>query len=533
MVAPLITCACLCDVYSSTGCDFIRMDIGFIPVNDVWSDSSAQLGMFSFDSHEADRNKWKRKFNDGCQTYSENFEKIFIASDQTWYMSRIMSYISGISSLVAVLTSWLLTITPLPASFFWPGVLLPAVVLSMLAGTAKFIFFDTQICTEPLWFVDESSPPVAARSCEIGESAVFGIASVGAYFLCTILICFRSPKKRILDSEYGIFIEPGGTIGTDLVCSDPEHGHVNEVSKTAVAASGREGNEHIASQDSQRTRKVKNTTTNSQTIEHTNHTRSTAPFKGQRTLDVPSLQAQPEAKRHSSADAKWNNYGRPIVVTIDDSGHEGGSRSYSDGSTTQSSSKSTGSRGMSNNGMLPPRHNGISTKRSIHNANNKTSDNNSISRSDYVSIGSRRSKPTLLSFPDIRASDTHASDDVSDLGMQSYSVTSSVKNAPSVVAIPRRNRNTFSPGFSHSSGGKKLRHKGGSREDRNDVFLNEQHHQMTSSGSRLDAKRDVLEYMPPLDEMSATRSLEDHGDLINQCVRDLARSFDDSGFRTI
>lgn len=178
-IAPLVTCAAMLDIYSSTGCDFIRMNIGFVPVNDVWKDSShMQLGIFSYDSHQDDDNKWKRSFNNGCQSYSAEFESIFIASDQTWSITRILAYISGISSLVALSTAWLLTITPLPASFFWPGVLLPAVVLSMLTGAAKFVFLDATICKEALWFVDGSSSPVSAQSCDIGESSVFCIAAV-------------------------------------------------------------------------------------------------------------------------------------------------------------------------------------------------------------------------------------------------------------------------------------------------------------------------------------------------------------------
>ena len=71
-VAPLVTCACILDLFSSTGCDFIRMDIGFVPVNEAWQDSRAQLGLFSYDSHQTDKNKWKRSFNNGCQPFSDD-----------------------------------------------------------------------------------------------------------------------------------------------------------------------------------------------------------------------------------------------------------------------------------------------------------------------------------------------------------------------------------------------------------------------------------------------------------------------------
>jgi len=577
-VAPLVTCACLLDLYSSTGCDFIRMDVGFTPVNNVWSSSYAQLGLFSFDTHETDKNKWKRTFNDGCQLYSENFDGGFIANDQTWYVSRIMAYISGISSLVSLATAWLLTITPLPASFFWPGVLLPAVVLSMLTGAAKFLFFNTQICTEPLWFMDESTAAVPAQSCEIGESSVFGIASVAAYFFCTILICFRSPQKRTLDENFGKrVIEPGSTItnhtGTDIIVRDPELGHGGVVNNTAVAAGrgtlGIERKESMSTiQDSQPTAKIKNASA-SQIIEHGTHTRSTSDVTwgtgqalstgsirnisssfNERARHVgvlpPPIESETEENRPHSPDVEWNTYGRPIVVTINDNGHAPGGLSYSDGSMTHSGSKSPGV--VPNNNILPPRHNGKSTKMRQTNGssgsrghsrsgsgNSHSNNNNNSSRNDYDagSVGSRISR---ISF-----TDTQVSEEISALGMQSYSATTSTnKGKPSVVAIPRRGRgHTFSPGSSIQSSGRKMRYKRGAREDRNDVFLNENHHhhhlnqQPPSSVNRLDAKRDILEYLPPLDEMSTTRSLEDHGDLINKCVRDLQRSFHDDGFQTM
>lgn len=67
LVAPLITCAAFMDLYSTTGCDFIRLDIGFVLVNEVWDGPTAHLGIFSYDSFEIDSNKWKRSFNNGCQ----------------------------------------------------------------------------------------------------------------------------------------------------------------------------------------------------------------------------------------------------------------------------------------------------------------------------------------------------------------------------------------------------------------------------------------------------------------------------------
>ncbi|KAL9188751.1 hypothetical protein ACHAXT_007129 [Thalassiosira profunda] len=527
LLAPLVTCACLLDLYSSTGCDFIRMDIGFVPANGVWEDSRAQLGLFSFDSHEDDANKWKRSFNNGCQAYSPAFENTFIKEDQTWHTSRIFAYMSGISSLVALATAWLLTVTPLPVAFFWPGVLLPACLLAMCAGAAKFLFFNAELCTDPLWFAGNSTEPVAAQSCDIGESSVFGIASVCAFFFCCVLICFRSPQKRPLDESFGrkpnAERDSEGTMNTIGLCNtgtDLEN-QVQSPNNTVLAVAGATGLEQqeIHRLESERTRMIKNNTPESFAPQASLHARSTSDVTwsgSHATKDLgvlsPPERTPPEEKRMDpSAGVEWNEYGRPIVVTINDSVpprnrlySQDKSLSYSDGSTTQSSSKSPG-RGTP---TRPPRHNG---KSSLHPTANST---------DASSVNSRISK---LSF-----TDTQASDEMSALGMHSYSAGSSAKSTPSIVNVPRRSRHTVgsaSPGSSKSSSGKKLRYAKRGREDRNDVFLD--------NPTRVDAsKREgAFDFLPAVDEMSASssRSLEDHGELINKCVRDLQLSFQDGG----
>lgn len=468
--------------------------------------------------------------------------------------------------------------------------MLPAVVLSMLTGAAKFLFFDTQICTEPWWYLDDASEaPVAARSCEIGESSVFGIASVAAYFFCMILICFRSPQKRTLDENWGkrLLEQQGSTIThnsvmDNLVCHDPEQGgHPGSGGSNGsgvVNVKRNNSGNHlsaIAENESMGSRTMKNKNDTPQVIEHGQHTRSTSDVtwstgsnknlpnnftERSRNLGVLSppttiSKTQPEGGQPVP---DWSTYGRPIVVTINDSNRGGPqSLSYSDGSNTQSNSKSPASRG--GKPALPPRHNGNKTTINNNNGNNNNSSQRSISRSNSNSneyqqqqqqqqqdAGSVSSRISRLSF-----AETHAPDELSALGMQSYSATSSTnKSAPSVVNIPSRRtkpggggsrHHTFTGGTSPggSSGGKHRRygkqHGGGSssssrstREDRNDqsqVFLNEQAQNQQRDGM-------MLENLPPLDEMSTARS-EDHGDLINQCVRDLQNSFDDNGFRTM
>jgi len=588
-VAPLVTCACLLDIYSTTGCDFIRLDIGFIPTNDIWSTSAsyAQLGLFSYDTNRDDENKWKRSFNNGCQAYSSDFESVFINEDQTWSISRILAYISGISSLVALSTAWLLTVTPIPASFFWPGVLLPAVILAMLTGAAKFVFFDTHICTEELWYVDEASDPVAAQSCDLGESSVFGVASVAAYFFCTILICFRSPQKRELDENYGrpqtaILNQAGGdSTGTPNTLaeigyskSDPEQGE-----ETAVVASVQQQQQQeqsvvaaplrkrVSLNDmSERTAKMNNSNNNDINtapqviVEHgRHHTRNTSDVTwitdptytsfNDRTKNlglglsprspVPTRISEATESSEEEGDLEWNKDGHPIIIAINDS----------DGSIDQTLST------KSLNG-LPPRPNRTKSDISSNNGCNHRPLQSSISNSssgrthstsESDDAGSVHSRISRISF-----SETYASDDISGLGHYSIgSQQTKSTGAPSVVQIPtsrssstRHHHHTFSGGspgsISHSPGNRKASRYNKKRSEHDkflntnqqehDIFLNNNNHH-DHSHTRTDSKRELIT-LPRLDE-----SLEDHGDLINQCVRDLHQSFatgdNANGYKTL
>ena len=153
LVAPFITAAFLLDAYSSVGCEFIELDVGFRPSNSAWDRSSAQLGLFFFKTSEkgqdeaqtgdyeefmitsradantteasqvspsptiplsstgefgkmsnlsSDNNPWYiDTFHAGCSPYSGSFSEFFINGDRTWAVSRIMAYISFGAGLVA------------------------------------------------------------------------------------------------------------------------------------------------------------------------------------------------------------------------------------------------------------------------------------------------------------------------------------------------------------------------------------------------------------------------------------------------
>mmetsp|Transcript_27827 Transcript_27827/g.58477 ORF Transcript_27827/g.58477 Transcript_27827/m.58477 type:complete len:558 (-) Transcript_27827:99-1772(-) len=521
-VAPLVTCACFLDLYSSTGCDFIRLDIGFTPINEIWPEPNAKLGLFSFESSEIDRNRWKRSFNKGCRSYTANFEEFFIAADQTWQISRIMAYISGCSGLVAVATSWLLTITPLPASFFWPGLLLPACILSMLTGSAKFLFFDTQICIEKIWFAEETETPVAPESCALGESAVYAIAAVSAYFMCTILVCSRSPTKRKLDENFGKRRDEtaGGTVDSLMDIARNEPGRDTHTNTEILTTNLGIQKKHVAIEngmDTSSVQKIVAYTKEQRLLNDQSHVRAPSELTwstgapiglsfDEKSKSLPVMSPPTETSTENNrtgAYMEWGAYGQPIVLTVNES-----AMSQSDGSSQDSRISPLPSSARWST-PTPPRN---GRKRTSANTRYAAQ---SREGGDAASVSSRISK---ISFAETRVSEDSSHEKQTISGRNS--VSSSIRSTPSVVAIPRRNHYiTSSPlrsiGSLHSSPIIQ-RTKYARREDRNDIFL---------GSHKIDSKRDKVELLPPLEETTSPRSQDDHGDLINKCVQDLKRSF--------
>jgi len=102
------------------------------------------------------------------------------------------------------MTSWLFLLTPLPASFFWPGLLLPAVLVAFLAEGSKFLMFDTAVCRTSTWTPEGvNSLAQKAESCSLGSTAVYTIISGCIFFVSLMCVCLKAPKKRLLDETYG------------------------------------------------------------------------------------------------------------------------------------------------------------------------------------------------------------------------------------------------------------------------------------------------------------------------------------------
>ena len=105
---PIITSGCLLSLYSSFGCDFVEVEVGFTPSNEAWNQSTAHLGLFTIHTGtENGGNKYTNQILDGCEWYPSNFEFNFVEGDRTWKVARIMALISGAASMTATVSTLL------------------------------------------------------------------------------------------------------------------------------------------------------------------------------------------------------------------------------------------------------------------------------------------------------------------------------------------------------------------------------------------------------------------------------------------
>jgi hypothetical protein len=75
---------------------------------------------------------------------------------------------------------------------------------AFLAEGSKFLFFDTSICRNTVWFPSGAdSLPRAAEECTLGSTGHYAIAAGTVFFLCLLLVCLKAPDKRILETHYG------------------------------------------------------------------------------------------------------------------------------------------------------------------------------------------------------------------------------------------------------------------------------------------------------------------------------------------
>lgn len=207
-VSPVVTVGFILSLYSSAGCKFIDISIGFVPRNIAWNESDMNIGLFFFYDHQQalhDENDYLSVLHEGCSWYTDVFDDAFIQKDRTWKVARVMSLIAIAGSFLASFTCWTIVLFPVPVNCLWSAVVLPAIMLAFIAEGSKFLIFDIALCRNPVWYPSGiDSLPAEAGSCTLGESAYIGIAACLVHLSGLLSVCLRAPEKRRLDPLFGI-----------------------------------------------------------------------------------------------------------------------------------------------------------------------------------------------------------------------------------------------------------------------------------------------------------------------------------------
>lgn len=106
LIVPIVTLGCLLTIFSSVGCKFVEIDIGFEPVNEGWNATAPyNFGLFFYHNATIKHdNLHQNMFHSGCTKYSNTFYDSFIGSDRTFKMTQIMAMISCVSSALSMVS---------------------------------------------------------------------------------------------------------------------------------------------------------------------------------------------------------------------------------------------------------------------------------------------------------------------------------------------------------------------------------------------------------------------------------------------
>ena len=106
LVVPIVTLGCCLSLYSSAGCKFVDIDIGFKPTNEGWDASSPySFGPLFYHNESIQHdNRYRETLHTGCVSYSGSFYDNFIEGDRTFKIIRIMTLISCASSVLAMVS---------------------------------------------------------------------------------------------------------------------------------------------------------------------------------------------------------------------------------------------------------------------------------------------------------------------------------------------------------------------------------------------------------------------------------------------
>ena len=132
---------------SLTSCDFINVQIGFIPSNIALNTTEFKIGFWSYQS----KGKALLEFNDDCTNFTDKMELAFFEDDGIWKALRLTRLISMISSCIALFFISLICFCRFPAWRAWHHIMLPAICTTFFFGASTLLVRYSYICVKRVW----------------------------------------------------------------------------------------------------------------------------------------------------------------------------------------------------------------------------------------------------------------------------------------------------------------------------------------------------------------------------------------------
>ena len=204
--------------YSSLGCKFLTLNIGFNPTNIQWK-RKVDFGPLSYSSSSLTSSDASESSK--CLSYPPDFYDKYISTDSTWKVLRSFVILSlilhcfvfliilfmGVKSDFVPMSTRLLRVIHI----YWKKCLMVLVGILMLLEGSKFIFLSNKLCNSSIWVTESQSNIKVAKSCEPNTGLHVTIFSMLFYFIICLIICtaprdieFHQRLKNELNPEYNI-----------------------------------------------------------------------------------------------------------------------------------------------------------------------------------------------------------------------------------------------------------------------------------------------------------------------------------------
>jgi len=186
ILAFFVTAALGLSITSSLDCNFLVIDLGFIPP-DYYSEALG-FGLWSYTAPGGRCLSYKEssqssgKFSVGDDLYS-NF---ILNGDVKWTVSRLLAMVTSVFGVVSLISIWINVCQSEPHLV---DVLAYSTTTAFMSECSKFgLFLLTDLCRSPdYWYSNESNEFSGSKSCGIDRGAFMSIGSICAYLVSMVL----------------------------------------------------------------------------------------------------------------------------------------------------------------------------------------------------------------------------------------------------------------------------------------------------------------------------------------------------------